>query len=119
MRYVDVLVVTDARLVGGGNKSLAQEIIAHSAAGYTTGLLSLFGPARGGARPLDTSLMQLIDDGRLQLLRPDDEIEAGLVIARGPSMFGNQQPFTPGTRQEVASGGECLQHRRRRVVHAL
>ena len=44
--YVDILVVTDARLVGGGNKSLAQEILAHSAAGYTTGLLSLSGPAR-------------------------------------------------------------------------
>lgn len=98
--YVDILVVTDARLVGGGNKSLAQEIVAQSAAGYTTGLLSLAGPARGGARPLDDSLMRLIDDGRLILLRPDSQIEANLVIARGPSMFGVEQPFVPKVRAE-------------------
>ncbi|TDT29959.1 glycosyltransferase [Naumannella halotolerans] len=97
---VDILVVTDARLVGGGNKSLAQEIIAHAAAGYTTGLLSLSGPARGGARPLDVSLMQLIDDGLLQMFRPDDPIEAGLVIARGPSMFEREQSFKPRVRAE-------------------
>lgn len=96
--YFDVIVVTDARLVGGGNKSLAQEIVAHAAAGYTTGLLSLSGPARGGGRPLDGSLMRLIEDGRLTMVRPDQEVEAGLVIARGPSMFGVEQPFRPKIR---------------------
>lgn len=98
--YVDILVVTDARLVGGGNKSLAQEILAHSAAGYTTGLLSLSGPARGGARPLDGSIARLVEDGLLQLYRPDQQIEAGLVIARGPSMFGVEQPFKPRVRAQ-------------------
>lgn len=98
--YVDVVAVTDARLVGGGNKSLAQEIIAHSAAGYSTGLLSLSGPARGGARPLDESIVSLLDDGRLTLLRPDEPVEAGLVIARGPSMFGVEQAFRPKIRAE-------------------
>lgn len=95
---MDILVVTDARLVGGGNKSLAQEIIAHSAAGYTTGLLSLAGPARGGARPLDASLEVLLADGRLRMVRPDDPVEAELVIARGPSLFGVEQTFTPRVR---------------------
>ncbi|WP_392508043.1 glycosyltransferase [Naumannella halotolerans] len=100
MEQVDILVVTDARLVGGGNKSLAQEIIAHSAAGYTTGLMSLAGPARGGARPLDSSLMDLIDAGHLTMIRPDEPIEAGLVIARGPSMFEVEQRFKPRVRAE-------------------
>lgn len=97
-RHVDILVVTDARLVGGGNKSLAQEIVAHSAAGYTTGLLSLAGPARGGARPLDVSLEALLADGRLQMIRPDDPVDAEMVIARGPSIFGVKQTFTPRVR---------------------
>lgn len=95
---MDILVVTDARLVGGGNKSLAQEIVAHSAAGYTTGLLSLAGPARGGGRPLDVSLEVLLADGRLQMIRPDEPVDAELVIARGPSMFGVKQTFTPRVR---------------------
>lgn len=96
-KHVDVLVVTDARLVGGGNKSLAQEVVAQSAAGYTTGLLSLAGPA-GGARPLDESLTTLLDDGRLQMIRPDDPVDAELVVARGPSMFDVQQRFIPRVR---------------------
>lgn len=97
-KHVDILVVTDARLVGGGNKSIAQEIVAHSAEGYTTGLLSLAGPARGGARPLDESLLSLLADGRLQMIRPDEPVDAELVIARGPSMFAVKQPITPRVR---------------------
>lgn len=97
-RFFDIVVVTDSRLVGGGNKSLAQEITAQAAAGYTTGLLSLSGPARGGGRPIDSSLQTLIESGMLTMLRPDQETEANLVIARGPSMFEVAQPFKPRLR---------------------
>lgn len=94
----DVIVVTDARLVGGGNKSLAQEIRAHSAAGYTTGLLSLSSPARGGARPLDSSILELVNEGLVTMIRPDQPAESGLVIARGPSIFQVDQTFRPQIR---------------------
>lgn len=97
-RFFDIVVVTDSRLVGGGNKSLAQEIAAHAAAGYTTGLLSLSGPARGGGRPIDSSLQTLIESGLLTMVRPDHDTEANLVIARGPSMFEVAQPFKPRLR---------------------
>lgn len=90
----DVVVVTDPRLVGGGNKSLAEEIAAHSAAGYTTGLFPMAGPA-SGARPLDSSLRALLAAGHLTMLRPDEPIETSLVIARGPSMFGVPQSTRP------------------------
>lgn len=93
--HLDVVVVTDPRLVGGGNKSLAQEIAAHAAAGYTTGLFPMAGPSGGGARPIDTSLLQLLRDGRLHLLRPDEPVDAGLVIARGPSIFTIAQTTRP------------------------
>lgn len=97
-QFFDVVVVTDARLVGGGNKSLAQEITAQAAAGYKTGLLSLSGPARGGGRPIDSSLQELIKAGMLSMIRPDQDTEANLVIARGPSMFEVAQPFRPRLR---------------------
>lgn len=97
-RYFDVIVVTDARLVGGGNKSLAQEILAHSRAGYTTGLVSLTGPARGGGRPIDTSLMRLLERGLLTMIRSDEKVDAGVVIARGPSMFEVEQTVVPRIR---------------------
>lgn len=98
-RY-DVVVVTDPRLVGGGNKSLAQEIRAHAAAGYRTGLFPMAGPSRGGPRPIDVSLRELLDDGRLELIPPDQPVDAGLVIGRGPSMFGVDQRTTPQLRAE-------------------
>lgn len=97
-QFFDIVVVTDSRLVGGGNKSLAQEITAQAAAGYTTGLLSLSGPARGGGRPIDRSLQELIEGGILTMVRPDQDTEANLVIARGPSMFEVPQPFRPRLR---------------------
>ncbi|WP_129662642.1 glycosyltransferase family protein [Phytoactinopolyspora endophytica] len=91
MRSYDIVVVTDPRLVGGGNKSLAQEIRAHARHGYTTGLMP-FASNSKGARVVDLSIRELLDEGLAEWVRPDDGVRCRLAIARGPSLFLEPQP---------------------------
>jgi hypothetical protein len=101
MRSYDIVVVTDPRLVGGGNKSLAQEIRAHAAHGYTTGLMP-FASNSKGARVVDGSIRELLDDGLVEWVRPDDGVECRLAMARGPSLFLEPQAGPVRLRAERA-----------------
>ncbi|NEE01449.1 hypothetical protein [Phytoactinopolyspora halotolerans] len=91
MRSYDIVVVTDPRLVGGGNKSLAQEIRAHARRGYTTGLMPYVSNSKG-ARIVDVSIRELLDEGLVEWVRPDDGVRCALALARGPSLFLEAQP---------------------------
>ena len=97
----DIIVVTDPRLTGGGNKSLAEEIRAHASAGYTTGLLPL-ASAIPRVRSFDSSVTALLDDGLIEVVRPDQPLHTRLLIARGPRLFLEKQVFVPDVTADTA-----------------
>lgn len=90
-RSYDIVVVTDPRLTGGGNKSLAEEIRAQAKRGYTTGLLPVASNTNG-ARPVDGSIEDLVREGLVEWVRPDAGARCRLAVARGPSIFLEPQP---------------------------
>jgi hypothetical protein len=112
--FVDVVYVTDPRLSGGGNKSIVEEIDAHAAAGYTTGVLPLLSGTRG-ARPIDRSIAGAIDRGRATLLRPERPVRCRLLLVRGPAIFLAEQVVRPDVRADRAVLVANAVHRHRDV----
>jgi glycosyltransferase involved in cell wall biosynthesis len=95
----DVVIATDPRLVGGGNKSIAEEVRAHAAVGYTTGIYPLYG-SKPGTVGLDRSIEELLDEGLATLLMPGEPVDARLLLVRGPSLVTHEQPRRPRIRAE-------------------
>lgn len=63
-REVDVLIISDLRFPGGTSHSIATEIEAQHAAGYTTGLLQLNGPLVRKVRGVNPAIAALVREGR-------------------------------------------------------
>jgi hypothetical protein len=95
----DVVIATDPRLVGGGNKSIAEEVRAHGAAGYSTGIYPLYG-SKPGTVGLDRSIQELLDEGLATLLIPGEPVDTRLLLVRGPSLVTHEQPRRPRIRAE-------------------
>lgn len=98
----DVVFITDPRLQGGGNKSIAEEARVLASRGWSVGILPLLAPIDIAARPADRSLMDLFDAGIAMMLRPDEPIDCQLLIARGPAVFTAEQPIRPDVRADRA-----------------
>lgn len=83
----DVLMATDCRFPGGNTSSVVEEIEAQHRAGYRTGVLHLPSPVLEKPRPFAEKLRQVIDEGKAELVLGADRIEAGLLLARHPTVF--------------------------------
>src|SRR5690606_11556132 len=60
---VDVLDVSDLRFEGGTAGSVAEEVRAQAAAGYSTALLHLDGPLQARVTPFNPAIRRCIDEG--------------------------------------------------------
>lgn len=101
-RHLDVVFVTDPRLNGGGNKSIAEEARVLAGAGHRVGLLPLASPLKGSARPVDHSLGELLDERMLEMVRPDEPVRCRLLVGRGPAIFAEPQAVRPMVRTDRA-----------------
>jgi UDP:flavonoid glycosyltransferase YjiC (YdhE family) len=82
----DVLMVSDLRLSGGTTASMAEEIKAHSAAGYRTALLHVNSSLTGKALGVSSHLIPLIEAGAADLVLPGDPVHARHAIVRQPTV---------------------------------
>ncbi|NED94084.1 glycosyl transferase [Phytoactinopolyspora alkaliphila] len=80
----DVLMVSDLRLPGGTTASMAEEIRAHSAAGYRTALLHVNSSLTGKALGFSGHLVRLIEAGLADLVLPGDRVHARHALVRQP-----------------------------------
>ncbi len=86
-RTVDVLDISDLRFPGGTSHSIAEEITAQSAVGYTTGLVQLNGPLVARVSPVNPLIRRQVDLGHAELLVGREPIRARLVVVRHPAVL--------------------------------
>ncbi len=83
----DIAVLSDFRYPGGTSASLAEEIRAQSAAGYTTALV----PARAAnlkrKRGFNPRIVSCVQAGMAEVVAPDQEVRARVLIVRQPSIL--------------------------------
>lgn len=100
-RCFDILMVSDFRLIGGSTHSIAQEIRAQAAAGYTTGLMQFSTMRVRRPRPLDPAIQRCIHDGLAELVLPDQPVRCALLLGRLPAAFRERPPVRPGLDADV------------------
>ncbi len=86
-REVDVLIISDLRFPGGTSHSIATEIEAQHAAGYTTGLLQLNGPLVRKVRGVNPAIASLVRQGKARLLVGPRPVRARLAVVRHPGVL--------------------------------
>lgn len=87
MRTVDVLDITDFRFFGGTAASVAEEVSAREAAGWTTGLVQLNSPLVPQVTAFRGRIRELVVAGSAQLLVGRDPIRTKVVLVRNPAVF--------------------------------
>ena len=86
-RAVDVLIISDLRFPGGTSHSIANEIEAQHAAGYTTGLVHLNGPLVRKVRAVNPVIARLVRNGSARLLVGPEPVRAKLAVFRHPGVL--------------------------------
>src|SRR5690625_4988956 len=86
-RGVDVLIISDLRFPGGTSHSIATEIEAQHAAGYTTGLLQLNGPLVRKVRGVNPATASLVRQGKARLLVGPGPGRARPAVVRHPGVL--------------------------------
>lgn len=89
-RSIDVLMASDLRLPGGTTASMAEEIRAQSAAGYSTGLVHI-SSRLVGRRDLgiEPRMRRCLDEGLADLVLPGERVHARLAVLRNATVFEN------------------------------
>lgn len=88
-KQYDVLMVTDCRFPGGAASSVAEEVRAQSRAGYRTGVLHVPSPRVSSSGPFVRPIREVLDQGHAELVVGSEDVEAGLLVARQPSVFSD------------------------------
>ncbi|WP_207782168.1 glycosyltransferase [Phytoactinopolyspora limicola] len=84
---VDVLDISDLRFAGGTAHSIAEEIKAQHAVGYTTALIHLNGPLVAKVSPVNPMIRQEVERGHAHLLIRGEAVRARLAVVRHPAVL--------------------------------
>src|SRR5690606_40552462 len=82
-----VLIISDLPFPGGTSHSIATEIEAQHAAGYTPGLLQLNGPLVRRVRGVNPAIAALVREGKARLLVGPRPVRARLAVVRHPGVL--------------------------------
>ncbi|HEX6327232.1 MAG TPA: glycosyltransferase [Jiangellaceae bacterium] len=93
---VDVLDVSDVRFEGGTSGSVAEEIRAQAAGGYTTAVLHLDGPLQAKVTPFNPAVVRCLEDGSARLVMPHDRVRARIAVVRHPAVLERADVELPG-----------------------
>lgn len=92
-RY-DIVLVSDFRFPGGTSASMAQEIRAQAAAGYSTALVQLPTSLLKRPRPINSKIQRCVIEGLADLVVPDTPLDARLLVCRHPVVFTERPVVT-------------------------
>lgn len=84
MLDLDVLVISDFRLLGGTNRSTAQELEVHRSAGIRTGLLQSNSRLIGRALPWSPAILEQLDGAQIVPVLPGQQVRAKVALLRHP-----------------------------------
>lgn len=98
----DILLASDLRLPGGTTASMAEEIRAQAAAGYTTALLHVPSGLANRGLGIDPRLRRCVDEGLCDLVLPGTPVHARLAVLRNATVFAEVPVDRPVTADAVA-----------------
>jgi len=99
-RSVNVLEISDFRFSGGTSASIAEEITAQAAVGWTTGLIQLNGPLVAQATGFNPRIRERVIDGSARLLIGRGPVRADVTVIRHPTVFENAADQLPPIETE-------------------
>jgi UDP-N-acetylglucosamine:LPS N-acetylglucosamine transferase len=83
----DLAILGDFRYPGGTSVSLAEELKAQTAAGYTTALVPMRTPQLKRKRRFHAQLINCIQSGMGELVAPDQALRVKLLVIRHPGLL--------------------------------
>src|ERR1700742_4884436 len=84
----DIADLSVFRFPGGTSASLAEEIRAQAAAGYTTALVPARSPSLKRKRGFNRKIVATVQGGLADLVPPDRELNVRALMIRHPAIFG-------------------------------
>lgn len=87
VREFDVIMATDCRFPGGSTASVVEEIEAQHRAGFRTGLIHLPSPVQRSRRPFAQRIVDVLREGKAQLVLPHQRVRATTLLVRHPTLF--------------------------------
>ncbi|MBX4145822.1 glycosyltransferase [Paenibacillus lautus] len=100
IRYFDVILVSDFRLVGGTTSSNIEEIKAQRQAGLRTGLIQLSSYMASGVKDTNTRIRDLIDGDKVQMLVYGEKVSCNVLIVRHPPILQEMQKYLPEVKAD-------------------
>lgn len=97
----DIADLSDFRFPGGTSASLAEEIRAQSAAGYTTALVPARSPSLKRKRGFNRRIVACVQAGMAELVPPDRELNVRVLMIRHPAIFGEELETLPRINADV------------------
>ena len=97
---LDILYLTDLRFPGGSSSSLVEETRAAVGAGYRVGVLQCRSSSIRLDRTFHPGIRELLDDGSLLLIGPDEPVDCGVAIVKHPTVMSESM----GGRLPIRSG---------------
>jgi hypothetical protein len=86
-REYDLVILGDFRFPGGTSTGIAEELVAGAAAGYRIALIHFKGPVLKYPHPVHPRIRACIDDGRVDLLDPNQPVTGRLLLVHDPRLF--------------------------------
>ena len=97
--WVDILYLTDLRFPGGSSSSLVEETWAAVGAGYRVGVLQCRSSSIRLDRTFHPGIRELLDDGSLLLIGPDEPVDCGVAIVKHPTVMTESMGGRAARRQ--------------------
>jgi Glycosyl transferases group 1 len=97
----DIADLSDFRFPGGTSASLAEEIRAQSAAGYTTALVPARSPSLKRKRGFNRRIVACAQAGMADLVTPERELNVRALIIRHPAIFSEDPELWPRINADV------------------
>ncbi len=97
----DIADLSDFRFPGGTSASLAEEIRAQAAAGYTTALVPARSPSLKRKRGFNRKIVSCVQAGMADLVPPDRELNVRALMIRSPGIFGTELETIPRINADV------------------
>ena len=97
----DIALLSDFRYPGGTSVSVAEEIKAQAAGGYTTALVPAQSPHLTRKRRFHPQIISCVQAGMGEMVAPDQELRVRALVVRHPAIFTRGPELAPRVEADV------------------